>query len=227
MNGVYYKRNLPHYQPGNADYFVTFRLANSLPKKVIDNLKNEYSILINETEKINNLSKRKRAILRNAKQYFRKFDNLLDGSQTGPLWLKEEPIANIIYESIIYRDKKKYDLHCFTIMPNHVHVVFSIEDVNVGRIADSTARNSVSGYRVTKILQDLKKFTAIESNKILKRSGQFWQNESYDHVIRNSTEYRNVINYVINNPVKAGLVDNAENWKWTYIADPVKEFLAK
>lgn len=57
MNGVYYKRNLPHYQPGNADYFVTFRLANSLPKKVIDNLKNEYSILINETEKINDLSK--------------------------------------------------------------------------------------------------------------------------------------------------------------------------
>lgn len=38
MNGVYYKRNLPHYQPGNTDYFVTFRLANSLPKKVIDNL---------------------------------------------------------------------------------------------------------------------------------------------------------------------------------------------
>lgn len=130
---------------------------------------------------------------------------------------------------MIYRDKKQYDLHCFTIMPNHVHVVFSIEDdnvdVNVGRIADSTARNSVSGYRVTKILQDLKKFTAIESNKILKRSGQFWQNESYDHVIRNSTEYRNVINYVINNPVKAGLVDNAENWKWTYIADSVKEQL--
>lgn len=150
---MYYKRNLPHYQPGNADYFVTFRLANSLPKKVIDNLKNEYSILINETGKINDLSKRKRAILRNAKQYFGKFDNLLDGSQTGPLWLKEEPIANIINESIIYRDKKKYDLHCFTIMPNHVHVVFSIEDdnvdVNVGRIADSTARNSVSGYKNT------------------------------------------------------------------------------
>ena len=226
MNGVYYKRNLPHYQPGNADYFVTFRLANSLPKKVIDNLKNEYSILINETEKINNLSKRKRAILRNGKQYFRKFDNLLDGSQTGPLWLKEEPIANIIYESIIYRDKKKYDLHCFTIMPNHVHVVFSIEDVNVGRIADSTARNSVSSYGVTKILQDLKKYTASESNKILKRSGQFWCNESYDHIIRNSVEYRNVINYVINNPVKAGLVDDASNWKWTYIAESVKQVLS-
>ncbi len=58
------------------------------------------------------------------------------------------------------------------------------------------------------------------------RSGQFWQNESYDHIIRNSAEYRNVINYVINNPVKAGLIDDASNWKWTYIADSVKEVLS-
>ncbi len=110
-------------------------------------------------------------------------------------------------------------------MPNHVHMVFRIGEINVSRIADSTARNSVSSYRVTKILQDLKKFTASESNKILKRSGQFWQNESYDHIIRNTTEYTNVINYVINNPVKAGLIDDAANWKWTYIADSVKDFL--
>ncbi len=111
-------------------------------------------------------------------------------------------------------------------MANHVHMVFRIGKVNVSRIADSTARNSVSSYRGTKILQDLKKYTASESNKILKRSGQFWCNESYDHIIRNSVEYRNVINYVINNPVKAGLVDDASNWKWTYVAESVKEVLS-
>jgi len=225
MNGVYYKRNLPHYQPGNAVYFVTFRLADSLPGNLVKSLKEEYNALVNESKKIKDISRRKSALLKSAKQYFGKFDKLLDGLQTGPLWLKEDAIANLVYESIIYRDVIKYDLHCFTIMANHVHMVFRIGEVNVSRIADSTARNSVSSYRVTKILQDLKKYTASESNKILKRSGQFWQNESYDHIIRNATEYTNVINYIINNPVKAGLVDDAANWKWTYIADTVRELV--
>ncbi len=157
MASVYYKRNLPHYQPGNADFFITFRLANSLPRSVIDNLKKEYCVFINETEKIKDLSKSKRVIQRKSKQYFGKFDKLLDGSQTGPMWLKEDAVAKVVYESILHRDNIKYDLHCFTIMPNHVHMVFRIGYENVSRIADSTARNSVSSYRVTKILQDLKK----------------------------------------------------------------------
>lgn len=147
MNGVYYKRNLPHYQPGNAVYFVTFRLANSLPRDVVDNLKREYEELVTETKNIKDISRRKSALLRSAKQYFGKFDKLLDGLQTGPLWLKEDAIAKVVYESIIYRDKTKYDLHCFTIMPNHIHMVFRIGEVNVSRIADSTARNGVSSYR--------------------------------------------------------------------------------
>jgi REP element-mobilizing transposase RayT len=110
-------------------------------------------------------------------------------------------------------------------MPNHVHLVFKIGDEYVSRIADSTARNGVSGYRVTKILQDLKKYTAGESNKILSRSGQFWHNESYDHVIRNEEEHCNIVNYIVQNPVKAGLVDNYKKWKWTYIEDSVKDLI--
>jgi len=146
MNGVYYKRNLPHYQPGNAVYFVTFRLADSLPGNLVKSLKEEYNALVNESKKIKDISRRKSALLKSAKQYFGKFDKLLDGLQTGPLWLKEDAIANLVYESIIYRDVIKYDLHCFTIMANHVHMVFRIGEVNVSRIADSTARNGVSGY---------------------------------------------------------------------------------
>jgi len=148
MTQLYYKRNLPHYQPDNANYFITFRLAFSLPKSVILSLKEEYDHFIKSTKLIKNITERNNLLYKRRKQYFGKFDKLLDGLQTGPLWLKEDVIAKVVYESIIYRDKTKYDLHCFTIMPNHIHMVFRIGEVNVSRIADSTARNSVSSYRV-------------------------------------------------------------------------------
>ena len=225
MTQLYYKRNLPHYQPDNAIYFITFRLAFSLPKSVILSLKEEYDHFIKSTKLIKNISERNNLLYKKRKQYFGKFDKLLDGSNSGVLWLKNNDVAKIVYDSIMFRDKKEYDLHCFCIMPNHVHMVFEIGDENVGRIADSTPRNGVSGYRVTKILQDMKKYAAKESNKILNRSGQFWHNESYDHVIRNSIEFGNIVNYVIQNPVKAGLVDNYKKWKWTYVANSVKDLI--
>ncbi len=99
-------------------------------------------------------------------------------------------------------------------MPNHVHIVFSVT-----RIADSSSRNSVSTYIVTKILQELKKYTALRANKILNKSGQFWHHESYDHVVRDDRELENIVDYVLHNPVKAGLVKEPENWKWSYIKD--------
>ncbi|MEW6194689.1 MAG: hypothetical protein AB1521_06015 [Bacteroidota bacterium] len=86
---------------------------------------------------------------------------------------------------------------------------FHLDNNVSGRIGDST-------YIVTKILQELKKFTARGCNKILNRSGSFWQHESYDHVVRNEAELNSIVTYVLNNPVKAGLVDNPDNWSWSY-----------
>ena len=62
----------------------------------------------------------------------------------------------------------------------------------------------------------LKKHTALEANKVLHRTGAFWQHESYDHVIRDSKELERMIWYVLYNPVKAGLTDSWEKWRWTY-----------
>lgn len=77
-------------------------------------------------------------------------------------------------------------------------------------------RNGVSDYIVTKILQDLKKFTAVKCNKLLNRPGAFWQHESYDHVVRDEKELRRIIEYVLNNPVKADLCEKWEDWKYSY-----------
>jgi REP element-mobilizing transposase RayT len=145
------------------------------------------------------------------KRYFGKFDKLLDNPASGPLWLKNAPIAQVVLDAIKFRDGEKYELHAYCIMPNHVHMLFTIT-----RTADSSSPNGVRTYIVSKILQDLKKFTASEANRILKRTGQFWHRESYDHVVRNHKEFNNILNYILQNPVRAGLVNDWTKWKWSY-----------
>jgi putative transposase len=218
---TYYKRNLPHYQPLGYTYFVTYRLSGSLPLEVIKKLKGEREKQLKEIAGISDKSIQQEKYKKMQSVYFGKFDKLLDASDYGPTWVKQKEIAQIVKDAIHFYDKKKYDLICYTIMSNHVHQVFT---PIVGRISDSTnqqieaevSRNRVSGYIVTKILQDLKRFTARECNKILTRTGAFWQHESYDHVVRNYDELQRIVEYVLNNPVKASLCEKWEDWKWSY-----------
>ena len=99
-----YRRNLPHINPENAVFFITYRTAGSLPKHVIDKFVDE-----KENSDIN-------------KNYFEEFDNYLD-KQAGFLYQKE--IADIIKESLIYYDKKQYTLLAYCIMPNHIHLLIN------------------------------------------------------------------------------------------------------
>ncbi|RZM09256.1 MAG: hypothetical protein EOO88_49060, partial [Pedobacter sp.] len=87
-------------------------------------------------------------------------------------------------------------------MPNHVHVLLTI------------IREDVPFY---KILQRIKTYTAVRANRLLNRIGQpFWQAESYDHIVRNKKSFKRIIAYILNNPVKAGFVENWEDWPHTY-----------
>lgn len=221
---TYYKRNLPHFQPIGYTYFVTFRLHGSLPVQIIKQLKDEREKHLKVITGFESKTVKLKEYKNYQSVYFGKFDKLLDASDYGPTWLNQETVAQIVKDAIHFYDKKKYDLICYTIMSNHVHQVFT---PIVGRISDSTnqqnvdqisastdqqieaeaSRNRVSGYIVTKILQDLKRFTARECNKILNRSGTFWQHESYDHVVRDYNELQRIVEYVLNNPVKAGLCE--------------------
>lgn len=157
------------------------------------------------------------------RRYFAKLDAMLDTSQSGPLWLIDERVAQIVADAIHYREGKSYALEAYSIMPNHVHLVITPNEIrqrdsspHTFPLGARTGRRDSSPYILTSILENLKWYTALKSNEILRRSGQFWQHESYDHVIRNAHELERVIRYVINNPVKAGLVKNWRDWKWTY-----------
>lgn len=201
--GIYYKRNLSHYQPDGGDFFCTFRLIGSLPKDVIDRYKHQ-NHLLEQVFRQKNISK---AELSSRK--FSNFDNLLDKYSLNNLWLRKPKIAQIVAEKIHALDSQKYQLISFCIMPNHVHLLVKLFEQNI-------SEENSKRYPLTTILKQIKGSTAVQCNKVLKRSGQFWQHESYDHLVRDSDEREKIIRYILQNPVKAGFVSNWKNWSWTY-----------
>jgi len=204
----FYRRKLPHWQPKGAQYFITFRLADSLPRQAI----NELRILRRQLQNSTNPFDFNRQS-RFHEEVFSKYELALDTGDTGPIWLKHPAIAKVVREAMHYRDSNEYDLFAYCVMSNHVHIVFEhFEKRTVDSLSDSTKKE----YPVTVILQELKRYTAYKSNKILGRKGAFWQSESYDRVIRDFEELEDTIAYTLNNPVKAGLVKHWSDWPHTY-----------
>jgi len=218
---TYYKRHLPHYQPLGYTYFITFRLTGSLPISIIQKLIAERESNLKEIAAIKNLKEKSEKYHAYQTAYFERFDSFLDTYHYGQYWLGQESIATIVKEAFHFYDAKAYDLLCYCIMSNHVHLVMTpivdrISDPTGETISVEESRNGVSTYIVTKILQDLKRYTAGKCNKILNRTGNFWQYESYDHIVRDENDLIRIINYTLNNPVKIGLVTGWKNWKWSY-----------
>lgn len=87
-------------------------------------------------------------------------------------------------------------------MPNHIHCI--IKPLSDG----SEAHNLLA------ILSTIKHFSAVQINRVLHRKGRLWQEESYDHVLRNVQDYEEKSLYIYMNPVKAGLVQDPAQWPW-------------
>ena len=143
-------------------------------------------------------------------------------SQESPKWLAVEAVAQSVADSLHYRDEKSYHLEAYCIMPNHVHVVFT----PLLKAASLTPKHTAKGLRLVSDLPDLeaimhslKSYTANQANKLLQRSREFWESESYDHWVRDDKEFRRIVRYVLENPVKAGLLNNRREWKWSYVRD--------
>ncbi len=197
-NPIKYRRNLPHFTPPDAALFITFRLHDSLPKSVLDRLQAEQRQITNSA-KSQTSTPEKIAILR--KKHFAKFDRMLDSSKESEL-LSNPLAAKIVADILHALDREGHiELWCFTIMSNHVHVLLSLN-------------NPEKSLR--QVMQLLKGRSAFECNKVLGRSGIFWQHESYDHVVREG-EFDRIIEYILMNPVKAGLVTEWRDYAWTYL----------
>ena len=207
---VFYRRHLPHWQPPGTTLFITFRLAGSLPRAVIEELQAEWEQQQLTLARITDAEERRRQASLNARRAFGRWDIALDRASSGPRWLQQPRIAAVVVEALHYRHERVYDLLAFCIMPNHVHLVCT-----------PLAREDDMYHALSRILQSLKRYTARQANGILGRQGAFWQAESYDHVVRDADELARIITYVENNPVEAGLVSNWEAWPWTYVRSQV------
>ena len=201
----FYRRRLPHIQPEGATLFITFRLANSLPIEVVKKLREENWQIKKRLEQITDKKEREKQSESESRRLFGKRDDTLDTLAYGEKYLSNPQIAELVAESLRYRDGKVYDLDAFCIMPNHAHLVCKPLEENKGKY-----------FSISKIMHSLKRHTARQSNLILGREGAFWQHENYDHFVRNSAELERIIKYVLYNPVKANLIDDWAKWKWTY-----------
>lgn len=235
MNEYIYKerteRNLPHRHPPGATLFVTFRLAETIPQAELRRYRAQKLWLEEEMKRVSKLqdgSPEREAhaqrLIEFRRQWFVKFEEILHQAKAGPTWLKDEPIARVVAEALHHRDGEVYRLEAYCIMSNHVHVVFSpflsaaeLREVLLPEGLRFMSRNPP----LDKIMQSLKGWTAWCCNRALGRKGTFWEQESYDHVVRSTNEFERVVNYILNNPVKAGLVSDWREWKWSYRRETV------
>ncbi len=117
----------------------------------------------------------------------------------GSCVLQNESIANVIEQNLLHFDQDRYTLHAWVVMPNHVHVLLTPQ------------RN----YLLSNIVHSWKSYTAKKANAILGQQSTFWQREYFDRMIRSETHYNSAIEYIHNNPVKAGLCETSIDWQFS------------
>jgi len=168
------RRFLPHIDMIGYYQFITFRTHDSLDdfiKKI----------------RAKNISSREQ-------EY--KIDQYIDHSPKG-CYLNNN-VLDYLYSYFVAKDKNFYDLVAFSIMPNHVHILFK------------------QNIELPKIMKHLKGATAFQINKILQRKGTFWETNYYDKVIRNEAHFEQVYDYIKYNAIKADLRDAKERFYGIY-----------
>jgi putative DNA methylase len=171
------RRRLPHISATNRAVFLTWRLHDSLPA--------------NRAFPPGSLT---------SGQAFAAMDRLLDNLGSGPTYLRQPHIADMLVEAIQYNAEtlRQYVLHAFVVMPNHVHVLIT------------------PVVPLPKLTKSLKGITAKRANAVLGLMGiPFWQDETYDHVVRDGQEFERIRNYIEDNPVRARLVKDASAFRWS------------
>lgn len=201
-----YHRKLPHIQALQGTFFVTYRLYGTLPAERKQQLREEL------------LSERKRlersgcdtadALDKLNRRYFGRFDQWLDAGHYGPSHLKIDLIAQSVMESLHYWANSQIELIAYVIMSNHVHVVFTL-------LSDTSQTGRLNLLK--HLMQSIKSYSGRKANKLLSLTGKFWEEESYDRLVRNDAELIRIIQYVLTNPVKAGLCQHWRQWPWVYI----------
>ncbi len=166
---------LPHWEKQGGIYFVTFRLAGSLPKDAIEIAKAQCR------EKRGRGGPAKRRARRQIEGY-------LDRG-VGAAHLRDARAAKLVAEALEQFDGVRYELYAWCVMPNHVHVAF----------------RPLGDWRLASIVHSWKSFSGKKLVGLLGSKPPFWQREYFDHVVRDGEELARIVRYIMENPVRAGL----------------------
>jgi Rad3-related DNA helicase/REP element-mobilizing transposase RayT len=183
---------LPHWTRGGAVYAVTFRLADSLPQSVLEGWwRDRDAILQNAKQQGRPLTDHEIETLRAL--HSERIETYLDAGH-GACWLRNPEAASAVAGALKHFHGERYRLLAWCVMPNHVHAVVQ----------------PTAGFELPQILHSWKRHAAREANKVLGRTGEFWQPEYYDHLVRDEDDLRHAVEYAWGNPEKSGW----NNWAW-------------
>jgi REP element-mobilizing transposase RayT len=189
-----------------ADYFVTFRLADSLPKEVLLRYESEKAARLRAFHNARRLGS---ATTDNEetinRDFLRKVERYLDRG-AGACHLRQPEIGALVADAVNFFNQQRYLLREWVVMPNHVHVLFW----------------PMPNYVVGEIVKSWKQFTSLRAKRILGLpEGRFWQPEPFDHRVRDDDERARIARYIRNNPVTARLCARPENWRWSSVSREV------
>ncbi len=220
----FYERKLPHIHSPGGTLFVTFRLAGTIPRTVLHRWKAERKMIDSIVQRLSgspDLDEEEK-IKRFHQKWFSHFEDILHKAATGPVWLRDPNVADIVANSLKFHDDRSYKLHAYCIMSNHAHVSFTpfLDERSLKETRKDGRTLYESEYpTLAAIMKSIKGYSARECNKLLGRTGQFWEPESYDHEIRSDDGFWRVIKYILRNPVKAGLVENWRDYPHSWAAE--------
>lgn len=189
------ERNLPHWRQDGATYFITFRLADAIPRATLDEIEREASrwrARAEHEERLARGGKLPKAFMEQweAVQHRQlvKLENTMDAGH-GTCLLADSTHREMVAETLFFFNHQRYTLHAFVIMPNHVHLSVTPH----------------SGWELGKLLQSWKGFTSRQINLRLGRHGTLWQRDSFDRIVRHEEHFVKVIRYIAGNPERAKL----------------------
>jgi REP element-mobilizing transposase RayT len=174
---------LPHLDREGITQHLCFRLFDSLPRHELERWREELKHMTQNDFALEQL---------------KRIEKFLDTGY-GNCFLRDDRLAEIVQNALLYFDGRRYTLHAWCVMPNHVHVLFTPK----------------TGFSMSGIAHSWKSYTANKCNKVLGRTGSFWRKESFDRSIRNERHFQNTIVYIEKNPVNAGLAEKPDDWKWS------------
>ena len=195
---------IPHRPFRATPMHIVTRLYGSLPRKVIDRLKNEYAEDLQIKKELGKDKNDQEAIFDANEQLEKSYEEALHQLSNGPYYLSDGRLAKIVLDSWTWiSSNRPIIVYAVCVMSNHVHV-----------LAGSTSNTVISSERT---MQLQKSFTARSCNAILDRTHlPFWAPNFFDRDVREGTFWK-VLWYILNNPVAAGLVKHWQEWPHTFI----------